>query len=90
MQGGGFDTIDANHCSVSTLINLPGELFQMLSSAGPYLHRDAALLQKVIFSCSSLFFISSMAGMKIALVFFFFIANILIEFWFFHQTFLIF
>ncbi|XP_042502720.1 THO complex subunit 2-like isoform X2 [Macadamia integrifolia] len=28
-------------------IDLPAELFQMLASAGPYLHRDAVLLQKV-------------------------------------------
>ncbi|KAF8398906.1 hypothetical protein HHK36_014770 [Tetracentron sinense] len=30
-----------------SFIDLPRELFQMLASAGPYLHRDAVLLQKV-------------------------------------------
>lgn len=30
-----------------SFINLPGELFQMLSCAGPYLYRDTLLLQKV-------------------------------------------
>lgn len=30
------------------LIDLPNELFQMLFFAGPYLYRDALLLQKVI------------------------------------------
>lgn len=28
-------------------IDLPWEFFQMLAAAGPYLHRDAVLLQKV-------------------------------------------
>ncbi|KAH9314243.1 hypothetical protein KI387_022870 [Taxus chinensis] len=31
----------------SSVIELPRELFQMLSGVGPYLHRDALLLQKV-------------------------------------------
>ncbi|XP_057851341.2 THO complex subunit 2 isoform X2 [Cryptomeria japonica] len=31
----------------SSLIELPRELFQMLSDVGPYLHQDALLLQKV-------------------------------------------
>lgn len=31
----------------SSFIDLPRELTQMLASAGPYLHRDAVLLQKV-------------------------------------------
>lgn len=30
-----------------SFINLPKELFEMLASAGPYLYRDALLLQKV-------------------------------------------
>ena len=34
----------------SSLIELPRELFQMLASIGPYLYRDALLLQKVGFS----------------------------------------
>ncbi|ONK75341.1 uncharacterized protein A4U43_C03F15830 [Asparagus officinalis] len=33
--------------SVHAIIDLPSELFQMLSVAGPYLHRDTVLLQKV-------------------------------------------
>ena len=34
----------------SSFIELPRELFQMLTAVGPYLYRDALLLQKVDFS----------------------------------------
>lgn len=33
--------------SARTSVDIPRELFQMLSVAGPYLHRDTVLLQKV-------------------------------------------
>ncbi|XP_077241157.1 THO2 isoform X2 [Tasmannia lanceolata] len=47
--GSGSDSMEPNASSSfrSSFIDLPKELFQMLASAGPYLHRDAVLLQKV-------------------------------------------
>ncbi|KAJ4960752.1 hypothetical protein NE237_020662 [Protea cynaroides] len=42
------DNMETDAPSVQkSFIDLPAELFQMLASAGPYLHRDAILLQKV-------------------------------------------
>jgi THO complex subunit 2 len=38
--------VDSPATSCSS-VNLPRELFQMLSIVGPYLHRDTVLLQKV-------------------------------------------
>lgn len=37
----------ANSSSSRSYINLPRELFEMLSSVGPHLYRDTLLLQKV-------------------------------------------
>ncbi|XP_058108394.1 THO complex subunit 2 isoform X2 [Magnolia sinica] len=47
--GPGSDPMESKALSLpqSSFIDLPRELFQMLASAGPYLYRDAVLLQKV-------------------------------------------
>lgn len=36
-----------NTSGYNSFIDLPKELFQMLSCTGPYLYRDTVLLQKV-------------------------------------------
>lgn len=42
------DSMETSNTSVyRSFVDLPKELFQMLASAGPYLYRDALLLQKV-------------------------------------------
>lgn len=42
------NSVETNSSINKSFIDLPKELFEMLSSAGPYLHRDTLLLQKVI------------------------------------------
>lgn len=39
----------ANSSVRGSFVDLPSELFQMLSCVGPYLYRDTLLLQKVFF-----------------------------------------
>lgn len=39
----------ANSSVRGSFVDLPSELFQMLSCVGPYLYRDTLLLQKVYF-----------------------------------------
>ena len=39
----------ANSSVRGAFVDLPSELFQMLSCVGPYLYRDTLLLQKVYF-----------------------------------------
>lgn len=46
-SGAGYDATEATTLFSRSFIDLPKELFQMLVSAGPYLHRDTILLQKV-------------------------------------------
>lgn len=47
-SGASVDAMDTETSSANgSFIDLPKELFQMLSSAGPYLYRDTLLLQKV-------------------------------------------
>ncbi|XP_057960883.1 THO complex subunit 2 [Malania oleifera] len=46
-SGAALDSMDTNSSGQSSFIDLPKELFEMLTSAGPFLHRDALLLQKV-------------------------------------------
>ncbi|KAM7467402.1 hypothetical protein LguiB_014964 [Lonicera macranthoides] len=41
------NSVETNSSINKSFIDLPKELFEMLSSAGPYLHRDTLLLQKV-------------------------------------------
>ncbi|GMP92964.1 hypothetical protein CsSME_00042993 [Camellia sinensis var. sinensis] len=43
----GNDSMETNSSVHKSFINLPKELFQMLSCAGPFLYRDTLLLQKV-------------------------------------------
>ncbi|KAI7993665.1 THO complex subunit 2 [Camellia lanceoleosa] len=43
----GNDSMETNSSVHKSVINLPKELFQMLSCAGPFLYRDTLLLQKV-------------------------------------------
>lgn len=45
--GTGFDATESMTSVCRSFIDLPKELFQMLASVGPYLHRDTMLLQKV-------------------------------------------
>ncbi|KAA8529838.1 hypothetical protein F0562_034393 [Nyssa sinensis] len=46
--GAGNDSMETTNSSVNRyFIDLPKELFEMLTAAGPYLYRDALLLQKV-------------------------------------------
>lgn len=45
---GGSDFMETeSNSSNRSFIDLPKELFEMLTSVGPYLHRDTLLLQKV-------------------------------------------
>ncbi|KAK7370058.1 hypothetical protein VNO80_12112 [Phaseolus coccineus] len=47
-SSGGADVMDVDNSSgCNSFIDLPKELFQMLSCTGPYLYRDTVLLQKV-------------------------------------------
>ncbi|XP_038907239.1 THO complex subunit 2 [Benincasa hispida] len=47
-SGTSIDTFDTTNLPVGgSFIDLPRELFQMLTAAGPYLYRDTILLQKV-------------------------------------------
>ncbi|KAM3705521.1 hypothetical protein ACB094_03G087500 [Castanea mollissima] len=47
-SGASIDAMDVANSSVrGSFVDLPSELFQMLSCAGPYLYRDTLLLQKV-------------------------------------------
>ncbi|KAK7398843.1 hypothetical protein VNO78_10016 [Psophocarpus tetragonolobus] len=47
-SGGSIDVMDVDNSSgYCSFIDLPKELFQMLSCIGPYLYRDTVLLQKV-------------------------------------------
>ncbi|KAH6773938.1 THO2 [Perilla frutescens var. frutescens] len=46
-SGSGADPNPGSTSINRSFINLPKELFQMLASAGPYLYRDALLLQKI-------------------------------------------
>ncbi|XP_043721403.1 THO complex subunit 2 [Telopea speciosissima] len=46
-SGSAPDNMETDAPVQKSFIDLPAELFQMLASAGPYLHRDAILLQKV-------------------------------------------
>lgn len=49
-SGASIDAMDVANSSVrGSFVDLPSELFQMLSCAGPYLYRDTLLLQKVYF-----------------------------------------
>lgn len=49
-SGIGVDFVETTNDPVCrSFIDLPNELFEMLSSAGPYLYRDTLLLQKVYF-----------------------------------------
>ncbi|XP_057478199.1 THO complex subunit 2 isoform X1 [Actinidia eriantha] len=43
----GSDSMETNSYVYRSFVNLPKELFEMLSCAGPYLYRDTLLLQKV-------------------------------------------
>jgi len=47
-SSGGTDAMDVDNSSgCNSFIDLPKQLFQMLSCTGPYLYRDTVLLQKV-------------------------------------------
>lgn len=48
-SGSGADPETGSTSLNRSFINLPKELFEMLASAGPYLYRDALLLQKVCY-----------------------------------------
>lgn len=51
----GIDAMDTTSSSEHrSFIDLPKELFQMLSTVGPYLYRDTLLLQKVHYFFSNI------------------------------------
>ena len=56
----------ANSSVRGSFVDLPSELFQMLSCVGPYLYRDTLLLQKVYF----IFFFNSDVMITVFFIFF--------------------
>ena len=63
----------ANSSVRGSFVDLPSELFQMLSCVGPYLYRDTLLLQKVYFIFIFIFIFIFNSDVMITVFFIFFL-----------------